>query len=216
MSKEKDLVIRGIDLATVERYHKRYLEHGVSHLTLGWGSREQQQYRFDVVLGNVAVASRSVLDIGCGFGDLLGYMDNRQVKQGCYTGLDVNTELVEDASRLYPHGTFIDKPLTEVDDSLRSDVVIMLGLMNFKQDKIANMDYARLMVEKAFSLTGYALVVDFLSARVIDGYPKEDFVYYYEPADVLDMGLSISADVKLVHDYKPIPQKEMMMILYKD
>ena len=55
----------------VERYSNRYNKLGYDVRTLGWGSVADQTYRFSQILsGSVSWENKSVLDIGCGFGDL--------------------------------------------------------------------------------------------------------------------------------------------------
>jgi SAM-dependent methyltransferase len=203
-----------IDEATKKRYSVRLRSHGVSHLTLGWGSREQQNYRFDRVIENVVLSGKSVLDVGCGFGDLVGYLKDKDIHVKSYTGIDVNPELIEEAKKLHPDARFIAGSLREVDrEDIRSDVVIMLGLLNFCQNEIQNTTYAKDLVSKAFDLAVEKLAVDFLSSCRFEGYPEEDFVYYYDPGFVLELGLSLSPSIRLIQDYEPIPQREIMLVV---
>jgi hypothetical protein len=44
-------------------------------------------------------------------------------------------------------------------------------------------------------------------------YPAEDFVYYYDPAEMLAFALSLTPHVTLKHDHGSIPQREMVLIL---
>lgn len=43
----------------------------------------------------------------------------------------------------------------------------------------------------------------------------EDFVFYHDPAEMLNYALTVTPDVTLHHNYLPIPQKEFMLVLYK-
>jgi predicted alpha/beta hydrolase len=51
---------------TVERYSNRYKKLGYDVKTLGWGSVEQQEYRFSQTL-DIDFKDKSIVDIGCGF-----------------------------------------------------------------------------------------------------------------------------------------------------
>jgi SAM-dependent methyltransferase len=211
---ERDNPFAKIDAATNARYDARFTEHGVSHRTLGWGSREQQAYRFAQVLQCADFAGRSVLDIGCGFGDLLSYLKQQQVPITHYVGIDVNPEFIRVAAANHPEAEFHAISLTSLEGAaLRSDLVVMLGLLNFRQQPLDNPAYAREMIGRAFVLGREALICDFLSSRRSSAYPPEDFVYYYEPAFVLELGLDCSTDVVLKHDYQPIPQREMLLVV---
>jgi len=59
-------------------FSKRYEEFGDSVKTL-WGGEESQKQRFDVLLSIGDLNGKSVLDVGCGFGDLYGYLRQRKV-----------------------------------------------------------------------------------------------------------------------------------------
>jgi hypothetical protein len=70
-----------------------------------------------------------------------------------------------------------------------------------------------MMIQKAFSSVSETLVVDFLSLYRTPDYPEEDFVFYHDPSAMLTFALSLTPNVRLIHDYAPIPQKEFMLVL---
>jgi len=216
MSNEKTDIIKKIDIDTINRYSKRYEKHGMSIETLGWGSKEQQEYRFKQLLRVIDFKNKSILDLGCGFGDLLGFLRSSGIEIKSYTGIDINNDLVSEAKKRYPNENFLSKSLIDIDESMNNaDVVVMLGLLNFKQKDISNKEYASIMLEKAFRLTNVVLAVDFLSSKRFVGYPKEEFVFYYDPAYVLEEGFKLTETICLLHDYVPIPQQEMVLVLFK-
>ena len=69
------------------------------------------------------------------------------------------------------------------------------------------------MIKKAFSAVSETLVVDFLSLYRIPDYPKEDFVFYHDPSEMLAFALELTPNVRLIHDYEAIPQKEFTLVL---
>jgi len=93
---EKSLL--DISQGMIERYSKRYKELGYDIKTLGWGSVNQQRYRFSQTLfGFGADEVISFLDIGCGFGDYFSYLNEKKVKVSSYTGWDINPDLIGEA-----------------------------------------------------------------------------------------------------------------------
>ncbi len=205
-----------IDQQTVHRYSERYQSHGESCRTLGWGSREQQEHRFARVFASTPFAGRSVLDIGCGFADLLGALERANLTPSAYTGLDINPDFIARSAEKYPEARFlVASPLQVEPDQVSADVAVMLGLLNFKQSELDNWTYARTLVSKAFELCHEALVFDVLSTELTPDYPKEDFVFYYEPAKILELAFELTPFVSLHHDYRPIPQREMLVVMRK-
>lgn len=208
--------IKQIEEQTIARYSQRFSTLGESHRTLGWGSREQQFYRFDCVLDSVNCCDRTILDIGCGFGDLLGHIQQKNISIRQYIGVDINPDFINLATQKYPNAKFLThSPFEVCDQTVLGDITVMLGLLNFKQSALDNWIYARQMLEQAFALTRETLVVDFLSSKLTSDYPPEDFVYYYDPAKALSLALELTPYVSLKHDYLPIPQREFMLILNK-
>lgn len=207
-------VYRRIETATNARYSARWAEFGESIETLGWGSIEQQRFRFDRVLEAVELNDRSVLDIGCGFGDLHTHVRARGISVRGYTGVDINEDLLGVARHRHPDAGFLRaSPMELTPADVSADVGIMLGLLNFRQQDLANMDYLRGMVGRAFDLCREALVFDALSEVRTPDYPEEAFVYYYDPAEVLRFALGQTPHVTLRHDFRAIPQREMLVVL---
>ena len=56
-------------LATIERYNKRLKKYGYDSRTLGW-FKGRQPIRSEVVSEIGELDNCSILDVGCGFGDL--------------------------------------------------------------------------------------------------------------------------------------------------
>jgi hypothetical protein len=67
-----DKIIHDISERMVTRYSDRYKKLGYDVKTLGWGSKEQQLARFEQTVkgdGEIDFTAKTILDIGCGFGD---------------------------------------------------------------------------------------------------------------------------------------------------
>ena len=192
-------------------------------MTLGWGSRKQQKKRFAAtIISEFFFTHKTVLDIGCGFGDYFAFLSKNNIKIKKYTGWDINPKLIFEAKKHIPENTKnaqfkVKNILTgPLDIKNKIDIVIMLGVMNFNlKSKFNNYEYSKLCIKKAFDCAREVLVVDFLSNRLTGDYPKEDFVFYHDPCKMLEFALTLSGDVILKHNYAPIPQKEFMLLIFK-
>ena len=215
-----------IEEETVDRYRRRYQDFGYDARTLGWGSREQQNYRFAQTLkGPLEFAHQSVIDIGCGFGDYLSYLREAQQNVSSYVGWDVNPELVTEANRRYAEDNsarFAVRNLMDsgVDEaSLRpvANIGVMLGVLNFNLAGTADNNlYSELAIKRAWALSDKGLVVDFLSSHRDPKYPAETWVFYHDPERVLSYALTLSSRVTLKHNYLPIPQREFMLFIERE
>ncbi len=74
-------------------------KHGDSPKGVHWNSLYSQQKRFDVLLSCIDDEDFSVVDAGCGFGDLYGYLKKQGVKYSSYVGLDLSPSMVKIAQK---------------------------------------------------------------------------------------------------------------------
>jgi SAM-dependent methyltransferase len=212
--------INQISQNTIDRYTKRYDSFGKDIKTLGWGSEEQQIYRFKNTIQAVNFNDKSILDIGCGFGDYSNFLKKQSINIKSYTGWDINPVLIEEANvKASELDTF--SVFNLANDPIESyinkyDIGVMLGLLNFNLGSTSvNWEYSKMMLKQAFALVNHVLIVDFISSKLFRGYPTEDFIYYHNPSQVVDFALELTDNVVLKHNYAPIPQKEFMLYIYK-
>jgi len=219
----KSEIYHEISNQNISRYSHRYKIHGQNVKTLGWGTKEQQQYRFCKTLEfDIDFCNKIILDIGCGFGDYFDFI-NKQRDIHCfkeYIGVDLNDTLVNNGIKKYKNEqqcSFAVKDIlcNSVETPI-GDIGIMLGLINKNLDRlIDNYEYSFKMIKNAFSYVREVLVVDFLSTIKTKDYPEEEFVFYHNPSKVLEFALTLSENVSLIHNYKAIPQKEYLIAIYK-
>lgn len=205
----------------IMRYSDRYQSMGICVKTLGWGSVEQQQYRFAQSLrSQLSFKNKIILDIGCGFGDYYEFLVKEGVHAKEYIGWDINEDLLREAKLKYCDNDIVRFDLVDLSAEKKkatvADIGIMLGVLNLNlKGTFNNYNYSKLFIKNAFNKVRELLVVDFLSSQLTSTYPKEDFVFYHDPAKVLKMALNFTDNVELKHNYLPIPQKEFMLFLYK-
>jgi SAM-dependent methyltransferase len=215
-----------IEEETVDRYRRRYQDFGYDARTLGWGSREQQQYRFAQTLnGPLEFSQRSVIDIGCGFGDYLAYLREAQQNVSSYEGWDVNPDLVTEATKRYVEDSgarfavrnLLDPGIDETTLRPVANIGVMLGVLNFNlEGKADNYLYSELAIRRAWALSDNGLIVDFLSSHRETNYPAEPWVFYHDPERMLSFAFTLSSRVTLKHNYLSIPQREFMLFIERE
>lgn len=211
-----------ISKSMIERYSNRYNQMGYDVKTLGWGSREQQEFRFRQAINSINFDQpKSILDIGCGFGDLFALLlaDKKPIKK--FIGWDINPDLIGEATNIWqsaevPNEFSVVNLANHICKKPLADIGFMFGVLNLNfKDDFDNYTYSKLFIENAFSAIKEVLVVDFLSTHVTSDYPKEDFVFYHDPIKILEYAFTLTSNVVLKHNYAPIPQKEFTLFLYK-
>lgn len=205
----------------VERYSTRYSKMGYDVKTLGWGSLDQQQYRFSQALKDINLDNKTLLDIGCGFGDLLAMCIANNNKLNKYIGWDINNDLITEATKIWKESKI--ETSFEVSNISKTrltspiaDIGIMLGVLNLNLNgEIDNYEYSKLLIKNAFTTVSELLIIDFLSSKISNEYDPENFIFYHDPAIMLDFAFELSPNVLLKHNYSPIPQKEFTLYIYK-
>lgn len=213
---ERENIYQLLQEEAMERYRTRFYKEGETPKALGWGCKEDQLERFWVISENIDLEGKTVLDLGCGFADFYGYLLDKNITCN-YIGIDIIPEFIKCCKEKYKQGTFLNGNIML--DSMKipkADIVITTGTLNLKLKLIDNLTYTKNFMKLAFEKAREALSMDFLSCHLTDDYPKEDFVFYYNPKDVLDMAFDLTNNIKLVHNYKAIPQKEFTLMLYKN
>ena len=226
MDADYKLRLAGIAEETIDRYCGRLKKFGYDPRTLGWGDLSQQHYRFaQTLVGPVEFNARTVVDVGCGFGDYRNFLQESGIAVAAYKGWDVNPDLVTEASRRHPNDpmtefsvyNFLSPDLDEASIKPIANIGVMLGVLNFNLgDQTSNYRYTDLALTRAWRLVDTALIVDFLSAHRTPDYPAEPGVFYHDPVRMFQFALSLSPRVTLIHNYKPIPQREFMLFIERE
>ena len=200
-------------IAVQERYRKRWREFGYDSRTLGW-DKDCQWVRFEALTEGIGLDEvRSVLDVGCGFGDLLGFLRSRGWK-GQYTGIDLVKEFTEAARTQYasdPAALFICGDFRALPAGFKSDLAVAIGIFNHLVVQ-GNLTFVRETVATMWSLTNTLLICDFLSQSA-DRDRRQDHLYYADPAEIQQLASGYSRRFLIHHAYMPF---EFQLKLWHD
>ncbi|MEZ4873760.1 MAG: class I SAM-dependent methyltransferase [Bdellovibrionales bacterium] len=194
-------------LKIIERYNKRLAENGDTPKALGW-DKERHNLRFFILTSLWELNEASVLDFGCGLGDLWGYLDAQNKRPARYLGVDINSQLIGRAQKKYPSGEFrtFDFDVDILDSKF--DFVFSSGAHNFKLKN--NWDYIEKSILSFDKWSSKGFAINFLSDKV-DFRANE--LHYTNPSQVLDFCYGISRNVVLRNDYMPF---EFTVFVRKD
>lgn len=88
-----------------EYYNANYKPDKPDYALLGWESDAAQQIRFKALVNSINLNRKKILDIGCGTGNFLQYLDKR-FKNFTYTGVDILEQMISIAISKKLKGTF--------------------------------------------------------------------------------------------------------------
>ena len=192
-----------------ERYAARLERYGHDPRSLGW-TKGRQRHRFEALLRHVRWSRDcSVLDVGCGFGDLGAFLRERG-HRGEYVGIDLVDDLVRVGRARYPDLDLRVADLEEFTADTHYDLVLATGVFNARLEHGNNLDHIGSSLRSMFRLARIAVVADFLTADV----DRVDDALFYTPiGDVVECVYRLTR--RFVIDHQTMPY-EYTITLFAD
>lgn len=165
---------------------------------VGWETTFCQQERFKVLceIGNLNY--RSILDIGCGLGDLKIYLD-KHFQDFHYTGIDLMPEFIEEARKRFSktlNTQFLLDDFT-VCSMPQADYVLACGALCYRTvDEL----FIYKMIEKFYKHATMGLAFNLLDEETTN---SDYMLKTYKQQDVLDFCIQLNPNATLITGYRP-------------
>ena len=180
-----------------EHFKRLYKLHGDSPKSVHWSDAKTQEKRFEILLG-IDNNIKSLLDVGCGLGDMYQYMQT-QGFGGRYCGTDFVDEFIEASKRKF-NSPNVDFRINDIKNDtlpIGYDYVVLSGVFNNRADN--NEDFMINTIRKMFSVCEKGIAFNAMSTYV-DYY--DEVLYYTNPLEIFDYcKRSLTRKVVLRHDY---------------
>ena len=183
--------------AAAKLYNERYKEFGADIKTVGWKDKESQQLRFEVLIKNIDLNGKTILDVGCGLGGLVDFLYKKKVFNFNYIGIDVAKDLIDALNQKkysdninFFYGDIFSLNLSNI------DVSILSGALSYKQPGIKKS--AKQTLFKMYDLSKEVACLNFLSSYV--DY-EADINVHYQPEAVFAWAKEVSKKVRIYNDY---------------
>src|SRR4051812_50192378 len=89
------------EVETARWYEDKVRRYGYDHRGLGFRNRSSQEKRFEALLALGDLDGARLLDVGCGFGDFLTFLEGRGIRPE-YTGIDLCEPMIARCRERYP------------------------------------------------------------------------------------------------------------------
>jgi trans-aconitate methyltransferase len=199
-----------IEKATIRHYHRHRMEtcgHGTAR-ALGWKDDEHQRKRFAVLATVGDLTGCSVLDVGCGYGDLKDYLDSRFAGI-TYTGIDQQPECIVEAQSRYgnrPDTFFFESDFTTLSFP-DVDVVMASGALSYR---CANPAFYVDMICRMYRAARRAVAFNVLD---VNRFPMHPLLIGHDPEQVVAWCKGIARNVEVVRGYL---DDDVTLFLYKE
>jgi len=180
------------------RFYDEHLQRYGAHdpRALGWRSAHSQQERFKVLAEIGGLRNTSVLDEGCGVGDLYPFLEER-FPGIQYTGVDINPEAIAMAKEKHPDAAFVCADFTEYEGGF-FDYVLSSGALTFHID--GHEEVYRAHIRKMYELSRIGAAFNVLDASAIT---QDEEYAGYVPSELLAYCQTLTPKLTLRHDYSP-------------
>lgn len=186
-----------LDKANIFRFHSDLINRfGVgTTAALGWNEAVGQQIRHKILSGIGQLDNCSVLDAGCGHGDLYEYLVKLYPKLRYY-GVEQIPAILKEALDRYSHlpNTYFFEGDFSVADLPMVDYIIACGSLNYRtSDKL----FVLKTIEKLFTASRIGFGFNLL--RKIE--PPDGFLEAYNPIFITEFCGKLTSNVTLIENY---------------
>lgn len=149
-------------------YSQRFIEEGVSINSVGWKNEETQLLRFSKLLQDIDIENKTILDIGCGLGDLIPFL-KLKCKTFNYIGIDICHEFIEHCKKTYINDkncSFLVVDPIEFCNSQQYDFDIAIASGTFTYKTSNTEDYTNSALTRIIETTKLSFCFNMLSNSV--------------------------------------------------
>lgn len=193
----------------INEYKGKFQTHGVWIKSLKWNSYKTAALRYKEIVNNLPLEGKSVLDVGCWFGDIIPYINSR-ADIFSYLWVDMMQEFIDVAKQKYPDFDFVlGDYFGEYTTKKRFDIVLCCGALNSNLVNVVS--YRKKNIKKMFDSAKECMV--FNMAWWFDIKNKKDSkVYYADVQDIFKYCLSLTKKIILKTQYS---EKDFTIYMFK-
>jgi trans-aconitate methyltransferase len=192
--------------ALTEDYDKSFERFGPGPKALLWWDYRSMAIRFRELVSDIEISGKSIMDAGCGLGDLLPYLYAKS-PDFRYLGVDKKREFLDIAKQRYEcHEFKIGDPFHKKIGMF--DVVLSSGVMNGNAENW--LAKRKKMIANLFDQTG-----EVLAFNMAGGFnrPHDDsLIAYADPQEIFDYCKTLTPRVELKTQYL---RNDFTVVMYK-
>ncbi len=195
------------DSSYIFRYHRDMIAiHGSKGTAaLGWRDQHSQAVRFDILSKIADLKGHSILDVGCGYGDLRIYL-NDLYPDIVYTGIEQIPEMVDEAierNEYFQNVSFISGNFISM-NLPAADYVLASGSLNYRN---SDPEFIFRIILKLYASCKLGLGFNLLSAI-----PPNGLLVAYDSNEIVNYCKTLSSNVVLKNDYT---EEDFTIFMYR-
>ncbi|MCF6334612.1 MAG: class I SAM-dependent methyltransferase [Spirochaetales bacterium] len=182
-----------------EHYNPLLNKYSSGYEILDWENRASQIKRFEVLLNNVELTNKKLLDVGCGIGDLFEFLNKNEPSVN-YCGIDILPGMTGRAGAIYPGGKFITGDIFNESPfgKKQFDIVFCSGIFNLNMGD--NEKFLKEALPVFFHHAKETVIFNLLDPG---HYIQSKKYFFFDHKDVLHWIREYSDNVECVMGYIP-------------
>lgn len=196
----KSLSLKQIEEQKKIAYQRKFTRYGVDPRSVQWKTLGASHQRFRQFWAEIDFNNKSVLDIGCGFGELARFL-NKRYQNVNYTGVDIVPEFIAEARHRFPQNKFIVRDLLSNPLTQKYDVVLASGVINSNVKN--NLQYRKRAISVMFHHARQVFAFNMLGSHPQPKNLKGSNIYYTDSLEILSYCFTLTRRVLLRHHYHP-------------
>ncbi|MBU0572111.1 class I SAM-dependent methyltransferase [Patescibacteria group bacterium] len=195
---------------TKNSYQNSYKKYGIDPRALKWRSEKAAKQRYEQIVADIDFNNKSILDVGCGFGDIVPYVANKS-DIFSYKEIDFVPEFISEAKKKYPKYTFLvgdyfKQPLEE-----EFDIIICCGALNGNYKN--NLGFRKKTIKTMFNHTKECLVFNMAGRHPKPETACRSNVWFADSKEIFEYCETLSKKVLLKDDYH---SNDFTIVMFKD
>jgi cyclopropane fatty-acyl-phospholipid synthase-like methyltransferase len=179
----------------VDFYEKAFAEHGNDARSVQWADEKNQIIRFAILEKIAPLEGKSVLDVGCGLGDLYKFFAARGIGVE-YSGMDIVPAFVDRARERFPGAEFMCGDVETLNKEY--DYILASGVLSFAMQ--GGKEYYFEMIKRLFSQAREGFAFNMLNESA---HPSDDTYLAYNTEEVTAYCKTLSPRVIVMTGYLP-------------
>ncbi|RFC47011.1 MAG: Ubiquinone/menaquinone biosynthesis C-methylase UbiE [Verrucomicrobia bacterium] len=169
-------------------------------------SLRAQRMRFEAFVVHHDLEGKSILDVGCGVGDLWMHLRRKGI-QCDYLGVDISPEMIRRCRERFPEAAFETRNVLEWTPERSFDYIVAFGIHNVRVD--SGRELLERVTRRQFELCTEGAHTSILTDRYLGFAPQ---IQPWRAEEILTLALDITPFVVLRHDYLP---NDFSLTLYR-
>ncbi len=167
--------------------------------SVGWTSESTEKIRYTILSEIGDLNNHSILDVGCGFGNLYDFLKNKNLSFS-YKGIDINPKIISLAKEKHPNISFETLDFGSYQNG-KYDYIFCSGALSFKVPNYKQFYFE--YIKKMFNSSNIGIAFNMLNYKNNTNHGDDKLFATYSTKEIYDFCLTLTSKVTIRENYLP-------------